>query len=77
LQAVEAARGSQQRQHAVEDPHVLRLAPIHPYADVAAAIETDLVPAARHVEHHFHQLRQDASLAGPRNHAHIEHSVRR
>jgi hypothetical protein len=77
LQAVEAARGSQERQHAVEDPHVLRLASIHAHADVAAAIETDLVPAARHVEHHLHQLSQDAGLCGTRNHAHVEYSVRR
>jgi len=75
LQPVEGSRGRQERQRARENPDVLGLAPIHSHAHCTAAVDGELVACARRVDHHLHQLREDARRRGARDHAHVEEAV--
>jgi len=77
LQAVQTSRRHQERQHTGEDSHVLGLSAIDAHAHVPAAIDGDLFPATRRVQHHLYELRQNAGRRRSRNHADVEEAVRR
>src|SRR5262249_45741716 len=77
LQPFETSRWHQQRKRARQNAHLLGPAPIDPHVNVTAAVESDLVTAARQVNRQLEELGQHTCPRGPGNHAHVEEAVHR